>query len=198
MGRRSGNEVAEATMNWAEVMRTLRERWMVEDEVRERSSPWASLFPDGEERIRDAALWCLTRRPIRDLWGAALDPGLLVEHALPSTAADTEYKIEELCRFRRGLLGALGVSWSPGSSPSGRVLWYLSDENLFDGAAEQASQGFFNVQNLPPWDTWLGFRQMTGGPRGASGTLFAWVPDWCLALADAGIHANPEECIGWV
>jgi hypothetical protein len=37
----------------------------------------------------------------------------------------------------------------------GRLVAYFPDDNLFDGAAEAESQGFFDVDNIPPYDTWV-------------------------------------------
>ena len=39
----------------------------------------------------------------------------------------------------------------------GRLLLYAPDENLCDGAAQSSSKGFFDVDNIPPWDTWICF-----------------------------------------
>jgi hypothetical protein len=76
----------------------------------------------------------------------------------------------------------------PLSFHDGRLLLYAPDENLFDGAAQYASKGFFNVDNVPPWDTWVCFFEEY---------LVSWVPPQLLELANAGIEANPERCILW-
>jgi hypothetical protein len=70
----------------------------------------------------------------------------------------------------------------------GRLLLYRPNENLFDGAAQYASKGFFDVDNIPPWDTWICFFERQ---------LVSWVPPKLLELANQGIDANPEGCIAW-
>jgi hypothetical protein len=35
----------------------------------------------------------------------------------------------------------------------GRILIYAPDENLCDGAAKYSSKGFFDGDNIPPWDS---------------------------------------------
>jgi hypothetical protein len=70
----------------------------------------------------------------------------------------------------------------------GRLLLYSPDENLFDGAAQVSSKGFFDVDNIPPWDTWVCFFQRH---------LVSWVPPQLLELAGQGIDVNPEQCILW-
>lgn len=70
----------------------------------------------------------------------------------------------------------------------GRLLLYSPDDNLCDGAAQYSSKGFFNVDNVPPWDTWLCFFERH---------LVSWVPPKLLSLVNAGIDVNPEQCIFW-
>lgn len=77
----------------------------------------------------------------------------------------------------------------------GRLLIYFPDENLCDGAAPAASDGFFDENNIPPWDTWLMYVIEKG--RWGKNYLIAWVPPELLELATAGVDVNPEECILW-
>jgi hypothetical protein len=79
----------------------------------------------------------------------------------------------------------------PPSSPSqirGRLLIYVPSENVSDGASKFASNGFFDAYDCPPWDLWL---------RYSDRTLTSWVPEVLFPLAQAGIDANPVECIRW-
>jgi hypothetical protein len=70
----------------------------------------------------------------------------------------------------------------------GRLLLYTPSENLACGAAEASSNGFFDVNNVPPWDIWVDFSE---------GTLVSWVPLALLDVAQMGISVNPEGCICW-
>jgi len=67
-------------------------------------------------------------------------------------------------------------------------LLYAPDENLFDGAAKYSSKGFFDFNNVPPWDMWI---------RYLDNYLVSWVPPVLDELASAGIEVNPEQCIQW-
>ncbi|MGA8764894.1 MAG: hypothetical protein WB562_18640 [Candidatus Sulfotelmatobacter sp.] len=69
-----------------------------------------------------------------------------------------------------------------------RLLLYTPSENLACGAAEASSNGFFDVNNVPPWDIWIDFSE---------GTLVSWVPPGLLDVAQMGIDVNPEACIRW-
>ena len=70
----------------------------------------------------------------------------------------------------------------------GRLLLYESMESVWDGAAEASSHGFFDIEDAPPWDTWFWHKD---------GTIFCWVPKSLAADAQAGIDANPVDCIHW-
>lgn len=71
---------------------------------------------------------------------------------------------------------------------TGRLLLYDPMETVTDGAAAASSRGFFDVEDAPPWDTWFWY---------AEGTIFCWVPEPLLTHAQAGIDANPVDCIRW-
>jgi hypothetical protein len=89
----------------------------------------------------------------------------------------------------------------------GRLLLYAPDENLSDGAAESASQGFFTMENEPPWDLWLGWvvdlsyfastTEISMRTRAREYLVF-WIPPAFVQAADDGIDVNPEACIEWL
>lgn len=70
----------------------------------------------------------------------------------------------------------------------GRLLLYVPSENLADGAAQVSSCGFFDGNNVPPWDIWVDFSEQT---------LISWVPPAFVEAAQMGIDVNPENCIRW-
>src|SRR5262249_10082923 len=80
----------------------------------------------------------------------------------------------------------------------GRLSAYFPDDNLFDGVAEPESRGFFDVCNIPPYDTWVWMvRNMRAfayadGARGEmeGNYLVAWVPPDFIQLASSGIDVN--------
>lgn len=87
----------------------------------------------------------------------------------------------------------------------GRILLYDPYNNLFDGAAESETYGFFDIDNVPPWDTWV---CCVGSEDGIEETsqryaypyysfLVSWVPPQFVELVDEGIKVNPEACILW-
>jgi len=71
----------------------------------------------------------------------------------------------------------------------GRMLIYVPEENVADGASEAASSGFFDLYDAPPWDVWVAY---------SDHTLLAWVPPQLIGLAQIGIDVNAVECFRWL
>jgi hypothetical protein len=119
-------------------------------------------------------------------------PSLTPRIEVGETAEESEREsaVNDLISKRRALLNSQSGSDSRQIQPEreGRLLVYWPSQNLADGAAEYSSDGFFNSNNTPPWDTWFHFDD---------GRLFAWVPDILIPLAQSGIDANPATCIQW-
>ncbi|HVG45588.1 MAG TPA: hypothetical protein VM890_12695, partial [Longimicrobium sp.] len=70
-------------------------------------------------------------------------------------------------------------SWEdqPRGLAGGRLLVYVPDADLTDGAAELESGGFFDVFNTPPWDTWVAFATDLAAPNDWNANyLIAYVP----------------------
>lgn len=82
----------------------------------------------------------------------------------------------------------------------GNLLVYYPDLNLADGAAKDASDGFFDSDNIPPWDTWVDYfeKPLPGQDQSKAGYLISWVPPQFIPAASEGIRVNPEGCIEWL
>jgi len=96
--------------------------------------------------------------------------------------------IEALAEKRASVLRELSLFPRAPSSDlaGGRLLFYEPDDNFQDGASEYASMGYFDERDAPPWDTWICYLDRH---------LISWVPPSLLGLAQAGIEANPVDCI---
>jgi hypothetical protein len=164
------------------------------------SSPRCSIDPDGlEQRMRSVARWVSARLSgtiehsrlrTRDLLpvGKRLNNSEAVAEAL----AMEPWAIVESIAAGRRLPMSLATRVLPG-----RLMVYFPHLNLCDGAAEMESSGFFDVDNAPPWDTWVAcFEDPESG--GSGPYVIAWVPEPFIAAADAGISVNPECCIVWL
>lgn len=97
--------------------------------------------------------------------------------------------VEEVLAKRSQLLGKVCPPEKAKPETEGRLLLFVPSDTLMDGAAKYSSNGFFDVNNVPPWDTWVSFSDRT---------LVSWVPPVLIETAQRGIDANPEACIRWV
>ena len=86
------------------------------------------------------------------------------------------------------MIGQISAREGSDDEKGGRLLLFVPSETLFDGAAQLSSNGFFDADNVPPWDIWVDFSE---------GTLVSWVPPALLDVAQMGIYVNPEACIRW-
>jgi hypothetical protein len=110
--------------------------------------------------------------------------------SLAQPGADRPKIVDQVVERRSQLLRQSGKyfrSQDPALS-GGRFLLFAPDDNLADGAAEYVSLGFFDVDNVPPWDTWVA---MYGK------YLISWVPARLVRLVQEGLDVNPEQCILW-
>jgi len=67
---------------------------------------------------------------------------------------------------------------------------------VHDGASESVTSGFFNIEDEPPWDLWLGWVADTSA-RGRE-YLVCWIPPALVQTAQDGIDVNPVACIDWL
>jgi hypothetical protein len=97
--------------------------------------------------------------------------------------------IESIKDKRSELLRAATILVEPAESQAlGRLLLYEPMETVSDGAAEASSRGFFDIEDAPPWDTWFWLKEST---------VLCWIPQLLISDAQAGIDANPVDCIRW-
>jgi uncharacterized protein (TIGR02996 family) len=166
---------------------------------------WDSLLALFRRRLAETIAWCATHRANGEfLRTATLVPPSLLSGSTGEgggwhcpTSREREAIVNALANRRAQLLVA-----ERGHPPSldnglagGRLLLFAPDGTLSDGAAEVESGGFFDADNVPPWDTWvicIGPAHWRVVPR-----LVAWAPPAWAHAADAGMAVNPERCVMW-
>ncbi len=69
---------------------------------------------------------------------------------------------------------------------------------MSDGLAQGATE-FFDVDNCPSWDYWVGFRGETTSLANKTKPvhLLAFVPEVLVPLVDIAVKCNAERCIVW-
>jgi hypothetical protein len=133
------------------------------------------------------ALWKQIRDSVGPLNTKLRSPELKPSFGLDEFGSDALWAnaVAEVVAKRSLLTAKISVGRED-TNVGGRLLLYRPSENLACGAAEVYSNGFFDVNNVPPWDIWVDFSE---------GTLVSWVPPALVEVAQMGIAVNPEECI---
>lgn len=141
------------------------------------------------ERVNDAARWCDARLHL-----PFVRESLRTETLRPKLLATGRAEAVERVVARRASAAA-----EEGRPPArdGRLLVHFPDRSLSDGAAEVETTGFFDVDNVPAWDTWVGYFADLSEAN-LEEYLLAWVPAPLELLVGRGIWANPEGCIRWL
>jgi len=161
---------------------------------------WNKLFQRDYRKTRE---WQLAMQLRREADEDSLKPPLAHQlrtlalkpnSVIGDTRSDTEKKalVASVIHKRSELLNSQGQGTLPdvgGSQGNGRMLIYVPEENVADGASEAVSSGFFDLYDAPPWDTWVAYSDRT---------LLAWVPPQLIGLAQSGIDVNPVDCIHWL
>jgi hypothetical protein len=155
------------------------------------------------KRLTEAISWC------RDV-GSPSQPktSLRACKVAQDDLTSQDHQVFRVCLERSRRLSSSGRRDLPPVADlcGGRLLAYFPDDNLFCGTAEAESQGVFDVNNIPPSDTWVWMVRnvrafaYADGARGEmeANYLVAWVPPDFIQLASAGIAVNPEACILWL
>lgn len=168
---------AQAEQHWEEAQETVKRGWLRRKitETKQWQNAMALL-----KQIRDS-LGPMDRK----LRSPELKPSLSLDES--GDGALWAKAVAEVVA-RRSRLTAGTSAEKRDTNVRGRLLLYTPSENLACGAAEASSNGFFDVNNVPPWDIWVDFSE---------GTLVSWVPPALLDVAQMGIYVNPEACIRW-
>jgi|GEM_PF-1433393 len=76
----------------------------------------------------------------------------------------------------------------------GKILIADFDETVVDGASEACSEGFIDVYDLPPMDTWFYLNRNVSGWR----RIYAWIPAQFEPLVNEAIAVNCMDCLHWL
>lgn len=159
--------------------------------------PTDALRQSLSETIAWVSKHAVLRDPRNSTRNAMLDPNLKSIDSVD----EIRDSLVSLSYKRRQLLRESGIPVKAftGQAAPGRLMVIYPEYNLTDGAAEPETQGFLDMLNMPPWDTWVGLYtgKVPDIEEDVTG-LIAWVPPQMVELVDRGIRVNPEECIQWL
>jgi len=78
----------------------------------------------------------------------------------------------------------------------GRILIAHIDETLLDGASEDVSNGFIDMFDIPPIDSWF---YLENNPKHLDRRiLYAWIPEQFVEATQVAIDVNCVECFNWM
>jgi hypothetical protein len=145
-------------------------------------------------RLTEAIDWCAHRASLTNPESLA-DPNQFLRTprlAPDPLAGDRKRVVASVAGARR-----VALKW-PEPRPAehlagGRLLAYAPDYNLACGAAEAETNGYLDVNNVPPWDTWVAYVYESERRQ----YVVSWVPPNFVDAVALGIYVNPEGCIWW-
>ena len=142
-------------------------------------------FEPLRERVAETVSWGIRRSEAGTLAEALRTVAFAPPPALPWL--DTVKSVAESRLLR------LGRSWRRTLDPlgGGALLLYYPIAPVRSAAA-QASDGYFDARELPPWDLWAAFIEEPGASY-----LLTWVPPWAHAQASAGVAVS-EGALHWL
>jgi hypothetical protein len=151
--------------------------------------------------LTEAIVWCTAS-------GSLSNPETSLRTCEPTILISPEDQVRGVCSSRSMSLWHSGRRDLPAVTGlcGGRLVAYFPNDNLCDGVAKTHSKGFFDFDNIPPFDTWVWWVRNVRREEYDDHTtserevdyLVAWVPPDFVALADAGIRINAEDCIMWL
>jgi hypothetical protein len=153
------------------------------------------------QALSETVAWCLRRSLQHDQFRSSeLDPSALLK-VPPFSESNIGVWLEKKRESYQSAINAITanrsalvrdrnikVADSAVAESKGRLLLYEPLETVTDGASDSSSRGFFDIEDAPPWDTWFLYSE---------GSIFSWVPEALVQNAQAGIDANPVDCIHW-
>jgi len=74
----------------------------------------------------------------------------------------------------------------------GKILVAAIDEVVIDGISEDETEGFVDIKDCPPIDTWFYMGKNTNGR-----VIFAWIPEKFVPVVDRGREVNMLDCFYW-
>jgi hypothetical protein len=145
--------------------------------------------------LAQTIFWCAPRANVSNPKDCLRTPELR-----PRIFEESRFSAVDTVAVERERYGGVKIRQAkvPRDLAGGRLLIYFPNINLYDGAAEDETLCFLDVDNLPPWDTWIAYFEEETDRDYYGCYLVAWIPSQFVDLVSDGINVNPEECIMWL
>lgn len=159
-----------------------------------------------ELHLRQTAAWCLYAVKVDDLADStrtkSIRPDLFAncDHiarldAIHKTNGTLQVAVQQICERRRALIEKLHLKLPTVEfcKIAGRFFGTDFDTDSCE-AATDVSNGFFDLSDIPGWDTWFAHAQHDH----IQGRVYGWVPNEISALVGRGIWSIPVDSVWWV
>jgi hypothetical protein len=154
-------------------------------------------------RLTETIAWCSKRASATDPKSSLRTPGLLPQNVVERgglsecRAASVFAEVVEAVTVERSkrLREPLHRPRAPANDMAGgSVLLVMPDWSLDYCISEYVSDGFFDADDFPPWDTWVWYGDEAADEEHY---LLCWVPPALLECANRGAEVSPEPWIFW-
>jgi hypothetical protein len=159
-----------------------------------------AIFDEGRftQQLIETVRWCslqLAADPSpAALWTVVSFPS---EPLVRLTDEEREWFAHQVFEQRRLLLEAealMPVEEALYKARAGRFFAFFTGATLSDGVSEIESQGYFNYDAYPPYDTWIDLMYPGTGDE----HLICWLPPLFSRTASPGIVHSPDESLVWI
>jgi hypothetical protein len=106
--------------------------------------------------------------------------------------------VDDLCSKRSNLLERDFDRLAPGDLGQGRLLAFSPLDSLSEGHLAIITNGFFDVDESPPWDTWLWFQTGESTLTVEENLLVSWVPPDLIQSVQAAIDVQSAGWVNWL
>jgi hypothetical protein len=159
-----------------------------------------------ELHLRQTAAWCLHSANADDLAASTrteeIRPDLFAncDHiarldAIHKTTGTLPVAVQQICQRRAALINKLGLKLPAVDycMVAGRLFGTDFDTDSCE-AATDVSNGFFDLSDIPGWDTWFAYEPHDH----IQGRVYGWIPNEITAPVGRGIWTIPVDSIWWV
>jgi hypothetical protein len=163
-----------------------------------------------KHRLAETIAWCVPRFSMDNIENSLRTPPIFLEHEKYEFIhpfqrqeidifADTVYA-------KRAKAVSVDIAENIQSELSGgRLLLFYMSNSTCDGIGPIESNGFIDICNFPPWDTWIYHGIECGKfirafPQDIRDIeyIISWVPEEMIPLIDETIKTLAEQCLQWV
>lgn len=162
------------------------------------------MTPEIAQRLAETVAWCSRHARAEDAGASTRSFALIPQvmtipdsqplHRLLYVPAEAKRAVDFVCEARRRELKRLDIPVVPVGSDlaGGRILVTTIDTDSCEAATEP-SNGYYDHNDLPGWDTWFLHRDTDR----SWGAIFCWVPAGLVELAQRGMDVIPFISVEW-